>query len=160
MTDQQEYTDTYTPSVTPEKRSKVEDLTQLQKTRKGVMEVGGLEGYFYAKERVAEYEYNAAQHLLCIQSMVGSTFTCEGQLYQIRTRMNKSLGKKMPYLCKLKRRPAEWLAEAREKRLMEKVNAVSAQPNTSIPHIPPLPEMPQDETPQDNPAPPGVIILE
>lgn len=75
-----------------------------------------------ALQGVRDAEATAHESLRNIAREHGKTFTHEGQLFQVRERLNKDLGKKVPYIVKLERSPKEWLAAAREAKIQAEVD--------------------------------------
>lgn len=77
-----------------------------------------------------------------VRAAGGKTFLYEGQLYQVRERVEKRTCVPMPYICKLKKPPQEWLADARAARYQD----AAADSGTSE-------QLPENETPEPDGSP-------
>lgn len=77
-----------------------------------------------AKNSVREAQIAESKALDILVAAAGGnkTFSHKGQLYQVRSRLNKELGITLNFICQLKTEPKEWLSAAREARMSTPVD--------------------------------------
>ena len=88
-----------------------------------------------AARATAEQAQLAYEQALRDVAAVKPTFTVDGQVYQIRHRVDSKLGRPLTYLCELRAEPKTWLGGKRGPRVTSTASTSAPEAAATMQHV-------------------------